>query len=71
MANFLVVYFDDILIYSHDKEQHLGYLGKVCELLRNEKFYVNLKKCSFMSLLVVFLGFIVLVDGMSTVHKKV
>lgn len=47
IGKLLVVYFDDILIYSHDKEQHIDQLRKVCELLRKDKLYANLKKRSF------------------------
>jgi len=36
MRKFLVVYFDDILIYSHSREQHLDHLWQVCTVLRKE-----------------------------------
>ncbi|XP_050387198.1 uncharacterized protein LOC126803432 [Argentina anserina] len=59
MGKFLVVYFDDILIYSTSQEEHLTHLRQVCIALRKEKLFANLKKCSFMSNEVVFLGFVV------------
>ena len=47
IGKFLVVYFDDILIYSQSQEEHLAHLRQVLLTLREAKLYVNLKKCSF------------------------
>ena len=55
MGKFFIVYFDDILIYSKSREQHLGHLTQVCITLRKESLYGNLKKCSFFTDKVVFL----------------
>ncbi|GKB77385.1 transposon ty3-I gag-pol polyprotein [Tanacetum coccineum] len=41
----VVVYFDDILVYSHSLEEHYEHLEDVLETSRKEKLYVNLKKC--------------------------
>ena len=41
---FLVVYFDDILIYSKSMEKHLNHLKQVCVVLRKESLYANPKK---------------------------
>ncbi|PKI33159.1 hypothetical protein CRG98_046447 [Punica granatum] len=45
----VVVYFNDILIYSTNPEQHLTHLHEVLFVLRREKLYAALKKCIFMS----------------------
>ena len=71
MGKFLVVYFDDILIYSKSRKQHLDHLTQVCTTLRKESLYVNLKKCSFFTNRVVFLGFIVSSEGVSADPQKV
>ena len=71
MGKFLVVYFIDILIYSKSKEQHLDHLTQVCTTLKNESLYGNLKKCSFFTNKVIFLGFIVSSEGVSTNPHKV
>ncbi|MGV7988973.1 hypothetical protein PJP10_31890, partial [Mycobacterium kansasii] len=51
-------------------EQH-NHLRQVCGIFRAEKLYVNLKKCAFLSSGVIFLGFVVLVEGVSADPKKV
>ena len=65
MGKFLVMYFDDIVIYSKSREKHLDHLTQVCTTLRNESLYGNLKKCSFFTDKVVFLSFIVSSEGVS------
>ena len=41
------VYFDDILIHSKSKEEHVGHLREVFKMLRENKLYANLKKMCF------------------------
>ena len=71
LGKFLVVYFDDMLIYSNSREQHLDYLTQVCTTLRKESLYGNLKKCYFFTDKVVFLGFTVSFKGVSADPQKV
>lgn len=56
---FVVVYFNDILIYSHTHLEHLVHLRWVMEALHKEQLYINLKKCSFLCDKVLFMGFVV------------
>jgi len=71
MGKFIVVYFDDILIYNHFREQHLDHLHQVCTVLRTEKLYANPKKCAFLATQVHFLGFIVSLNRVSAALEKV
>jgi hypothetical protein len=59
IGKFVVVYFDDILIYSCTIEEHVEHIKMVLEVLRTEKLYANLEKCTFCTNKVVFLGFVV------------
>jgi Mg2+ and Co2+ transporter CorA len=63
MGKFVVVYFDDILIHSHKLVNHMDHVRKVLEALRENNLFINLKKCSFMMDQLLFLGFVISVDG--------
>lgn len=55
IGKFLAVYFDDILIYTKTKEEHLEHLRKTMDLVSEEKLDINLKNYFFLSPSVVFL----------------
>ncbi|GJP75374.1 hypothetical protein CLOP_g5828 [Closterium sp. NIES-67] len=59
----VVVYLDDILIYSRDMKQHVEHLQRVFEILRRERFYVKLSKSKFALEKVQFLGHMVSAQG--------
>ena len=68
---FVVVYFNDILIYNRNPMNHMDHVKKVLEVLRENKLFINLKKCSFMMDQLLFLGFVVSADGIRVDEKKV
>uniref|UniRef100_A0A2N9HBD3 RNA-directed DNA polymerase n=3 Tax=Fagus sylvatica TaxID=28930 RepID=A0A2N9HBD3_FAGSY len=71
LGRFVVVYFDDILVYSKSLDEHIDHLHCVLTVLRKEKLYANLKKCSFCLDKVVFLGFVVGAKGITVDEEKV
>ena len=71
IGRFVVVYFDNILIYNRSKVEHLSHLREVLSVLLHNKLYVNLKKCSFMTKSLLFLGFIVSGDGIRVDEEKI
>ncbi|XP_027157552.1 uncharacterized protein LOC113759187 [Coffea eugenioides] len=70
-GKFVVVYFDDILIYSKSYDEHLEHIRAVMDVLRREKLYANLKKCNFCTNELVFLGFVISAQGMKVDNQKV
>ena len=71
IGKFIVVYFDDILIYSRIEREHAKHLRKVLTFLQKNKLYINLKKCSFMTDRLVFLRYVVSSKGIHVDEDKV
>ena len=60
---FVVVFIDDILVYSKDAQEHEQHLKIVLQTLREKKLYAKLSKCDFWLKEVSFLGHIVSMEG--------
>eukprot|EP00257_Ricinus_communis_P025357 XP_025012771.1 uncharacterized protein LOC112534558 [Ricinus communis] len=67
----VIVYFDDILIYSKCLVDHVIHVHVVLDILRREELYPNLKKCNFCMDKVNFLGFMVSSQGIEVDEEKV
>ena len=67
----MVVYFDDILMYSKDIDEYIDQLHCVLDVLRNEKLYANIKKCTFCMEKVVFLGYVVSANGIEINEENI
>ena len=62
LDDFLILYLDDILIFSGTWDEHVRHVKKVLDTLQREKLYVKLSKCEFCKTTLVYLGHI-LVGG--------
>jgi len=71
IGKFVIVYLDDILVYSQTKEEHLRHLRYVLEKEQEEKLLVKVKKCYFMKSELVYLGFVISKDELKMDPKKV
>lgn len=71
LDNFVIVFIDDILVYSRSKEEHGQHLRQILDTLRSEKLYAKLSKCEFWLRSVNFLGHVVSQDGIHVDPSKV
>ena len=71
LDDFVVVFLDDILIYSKSEEEHELHLSLVLDALRKNQFYGKLKKCAFWLSEVAFLGHVINQHGISVDPKNV
>jgi hypothetical protein len=71
LDDFVVIYIDDILIYSSSLEEHAEHLRKVFQRLRENKLYAKLEKCEFEVTEVDFLGHRITQEGLKMDDHKV
>jgi hypothetical protein len=71
LDSFVVVFIDDILVYSADHVEHEEYLRTVMEKLREKKLFAKLKKCEFWLKEVSFFGHVVNKNGLAVDPAKV
>ena len=65
LDKFVVVFIDDILIYSKMEEEHRQHLHIVLQRLREHQLYSKFSKCEFWLTSVPFLGHIISAEGIS------
>lgn len=67
----VLVFFDDILIFSKTAKEHVHHLRLVLELLRRDKWQVKMSKCSFMQRQLRYLGHVISEAGVATDPDRV
>ncbi|CAH9098468.1 unnamed protein product [Cuscuta europaea] len=66
-----LVFFDDIVVYSRTKEDHIEHLRAVLSALRDNQLVINLKKCPFGQPQLVYLGHIIFGEGITADPTKI
>jgi hypothetical protein len=59
LDDFVIVYLDDILIFSKTREEHVKHVKQVLDVLKKENLYLKMSKCEFGKTSLVYLGHIV------------
>jgi len=70
LRKFVLVFLDDILIYSKTLDEHVHHLRAVLEKLKFHQFYLKMSKCSFAQSQIDYLGHIISQDGVATDPSK-
>ena len=71
LDTFLIMFIDDILVYSRSEEEHAEHLRIVLQTLRDKQLYAKFSKCEFWLEKVVFLGHVISTEGVYVDLKKI
>ena len=68
---FVIVFIDDILVYSKSEEDHANHLRIIVQTIKDHKLYAKFSKCEFWLNAIAFLGHIVSSEGIRVDPQKV
>jgi len=71
LRQFILVFFDDILVYSHSEEEHVIHLQKTLEILRLHKLHAKLSKCHFGCSEIDYLRHVIFANSVVVDQKKI
>ena len=71
IRKFILVFMDDILVYSKSLSEHLEHLKVVFQILQQNNLYVKLSKCQFAATQLEYLGHIISEKGVATDKAKI
>lgn len=66
----MLVFFDDILIYSQDRDTDLQHIRLVLKIFEDNKSHTKLSKCEFATQNIDYLGHVISMDGISVDRSK-
>nr|GFB36744.1 retrotransposon protein, putative, Ty3-gypsy subclass [Tanacetum cinerariifolium] len=69
LNKFIIVFIDDILIYSRNKVEHEGHLKQILKLLKNEELYAKFSKCDFLAIKGIAGYYRQFIEGFSKIAK--
>ena len=70
LDSFIIVFIDDILVYSKNEDDHMGHLRVVLQILKEHQLYAKYSKCEFLWRSVTFLGHIISSEGVEVESSK-
>ncbi|GMJ04788.1 hypothetical protein HRI_004148000 [Hibiscus trionum] len=71
LRKFVLVFFDDILVYSSDLTTHVSHLRLIFEILKTNQLYAKRSKCFFGQTKIEYLGYIISAEGVATNESKI
>jgi hypothetical protein len=71
IGKFVMIYFNDILIYNKSLDKHIKHLRAIFGDLREARLFANLEKCTFCTDRVAFLGYVVTPQGIEVDEAKI
>ncbi|PNX92266.1 retrotransposon-related protein [Trifolium pratense] len=71
LRRFVIIFFDDLLVYSKSLQEHIEHLSSIFKLIRVHQLFLNRKKCSFGTERVEYLGHFITKEGVSTDPAKI
>ena len=71
LDNFVLIFIDEILIYSKNQEEHREHLRIVLEMLRKHQLYAKFNKCDFFKTKIEYLGHVISAEGIVVDPKKI
>lgn len=71
LRKYVLIFFDDILVYSHSHDDHREHLKSVLRILKKNRLFAKRPKCKFGCLRVDYLGHVITKNGISVDPKKI
>ena len=71
LDNFVLIFIDEVLIYSKNQEEHKEHLRIMLEMLRKNQLYAKFSKCDFFKTEIQYLGHVISAEGIAVDPEKI